>query len=121
MCLKCDGEPALIAIQQEIVKRRSFETLLENCPAGDSQANGIAERAVQSIAQQVRVLRHSLQCKLGAIVPGTHAVTCWLVEHAADLLNKYQLGEDGRTAYHRLRGKRWYHELVEFGVRFTTK
>ena len=115
LCLKCDGEPALVAIQHEVVKRRPFETLLENCPAGDSQANGIAERAVQTIAQQVRVLRHSLQCKLGAIVPGSHAITCWLVEHAADLLNKYQLGEDGRTAYHRLRGKSWYHELVEFG------
>ena len=115
LCVKSDGEPALLAIQHEIVKRRQAETLLENCPAGDSQANGIAERAVQSIAQQVRVLRHSLQQKLGAVVPGTHAVTCWLVEHAADLLNKYQLGEDGRTAYHRLRGKCWQHELVEFG------
>ena len=89
VCLKCDGEPALIAIQQEVVKRRQFETLLENCPAGDSQANGVAERAVQAVAQQVRVLRYSLQYKLGAVVPGPHAITCWLVEHAADLLNKY--------------------------------
>ena len=102
-------------MQHEVVKRRQAETLIENSPAGDSQANGVAERAVQSVAQHVRVMRHGLQQKLGAVVPGPHPVTCWLVEHVADLLNKYQQGEDGRTAYHRLRGKGWHHELVEFG------
>ena len=68
-CLKSDGEPALIAIEKEAVKRRQAETLLEICLAGRIQANGIAERAFQSFAQQVRVLRHSLQNKLGAVVP----------------------------------------------------
>ena len=38
-----------------------------------------------------------------------------MVEHAADLLNIYQMGEDGKTAYQRLRGKRWSHEMVQFG------
>ena len=115
MCLKTDGEAALVSMQQEVKKRRSHETLLENSPAGDSRANGAAERAVRSIAEQVRVVRASLEDKLGAKLPGTHAVTCWLVEHCADLLNKYQCGEDGRTAYHRLRGKPWAHEIVAFG------
>ena len=40
---------------------------------------------------------------------------CWLIEHNADLLNKYQKSDDGRTAYHRLRGKSWSLEMVEFG------
>ena len=115
MCLKSDGEASLIAIQQEVKRVRAAETLLENSPAGDSQANGIAERAVQSVSEQVRVLRKSLETKLQARVPGSHPVMCWLVEHSADLLNKYQKGADGRTAYHRLRGKPWLHEMVEFG------
>ena len=115
VCLKCDGEPALVAIQDEVKKQRIDETLVENSPAGDSCANGIAERAVQSVAEQIRVLRASLETKINAKLPGTHAVTTWLVEHCADLLNKYQLGDDGRTAYHRLRGKIWKHEMVEFG------
>ena len=115
VCLKCDGEPALTSMQHEVVKRRQFDTILENSPVGDSQSNGIAERAVQSVAQQIRVMRHSLQQKMGAVLPGPHPVTCWLVEHASDLLNKYQLGEDGRTAYQRLRGKVWSRDVVEFG------
>ena len=40
---------------------------------------------------------------------------CWLIEHSADLLNKYQKGDDGRTAYHRLCGKSWNYEMVAFG------
>ena len=39
MCLKTDGEAALVSMQQEVKKRRSHETLLENSPAGDSRAN----------------------------------------------------------------------------------
>ena len=49
------------SLQEEVKKRRSAETLLENSPAGDSRANGIAERAVQSVAEQVRVLRAGLE------------------------------------------------------------
>ena len=115
MCLKSDGEAALVAIQEEVKKIRPEETLLENSPVGDSQSNGIAERAVQAISEQTRVLRASLEAKLGAKVPGSHPVTCWLIEHAAELLNKYQKGEDGRSAYQRLRGKPWTRDMVEFG------
>ena len=96
-------------------KQRIDETLLENSLVGDSRSNGIAERAVQSVAEQIRVLRTALEAKLKAKVPGNHPVICWLIEHSADLLNKYQKGDDGRTAYHRLRGKSWNHEMVEFG------
>ena len=39
----------------------------------------------------------------------------WLVEHAADVLSKYQVGDDGRTAYERLKGKKCQQETVEFG------
>ena len=120
LCLKSDGERALVAIQEELRKQRIDETLSENSLVGDSRSNGIAERAVQSVAEQIRVLRTALEAKLKAKVPGNHPVICWLIEHSADLLNKYQEGDDGRTAYHRLRGKSWNHEMVEFGKKVPT-
>ena len=70
---------------------------------------------MQSVSEQVRVLRSGLESKIKAKLPGSHPVMCWLVEHSTDLLNKYQRGEDGRTAYQRLRGKVWDHQMVEFG------
>ena len=82
---------------------------------GDSRANGSAERAVQAIGEQVRVLRRGLERRLGLKVSGKHPVMAWLVEHAADVLSKYQVGDDGRTAYERLKGKKSQQETVEFG------
>ena len=113
--LKCDNEPALKAVQKEVAERRTKTTRVENSPKGDSKANGAAERAVQAVGEQLRVLRCGLQQRLGARVPGGHDLTAWLVEHAADLLNKVHRGEDGRTAYQRVRGKPFRGQLVEFG------
>ena len=38
-----------------------------------------------------------------------------MVEHAADLMNKFAVGEDGRTAYERVKGKKYSGETLEFG------
>jgi len=39
----------------------------------------------------------------------------WMVEHGAEVLNRYHVGKDGRTPYERLRGKRYKGEAIEFG------
>ena len=103
--LKCDGEPALKSVQEEVKRKRPEPTILENSPVGDSRSNGAAERAVQAIGEQVRVLRRGLEQRLGLKLSGKHPVTSWLVEHAADLLSRYQVGDDGRTGYERLKGE----------------
>ncbi len=38
-----------------------------------------------------------------------------MVEHAADVHNKYCVGQDGATPYERLKGKKWRGELFLFG------
>ena len=113
--LKCDGEPALKSVQEEVKKQRAEKTILENSPVGDSRTNGAAERAAQAIAEQVRVLRRGLEQRLGLRLSGKHPVTAWLVEHAADLLSKYQVGDDGKTGYERWKGKKFQQEEIEFG------
>ena len=94
---------------------RDKETVLENSPVGDSKANGVAERAVQAFGEQFRVIREGLQQRLQVRIPGNHPLTSWMTEHSADLLNKYQCGEDGRTAYRRWKGKDFQGQVVEFG------
>ena len=77
---------------------------MENSPVGDSRANGAAERALQAIAEQVRVIRRGLEQRLELRLSGKHPVTAWLVERAADLLSKYHVGDDGKTGYERWKG-----------------
>ncbi len=55
--LKSDGEPALRAVQEEVRRRRGRTAILENSPPGESQSNGVAERAVRAVAEHVRVHR----------------------------------------------------------------
>ena len=80
---------------------------------GDSRAYGAAERAVQAVEEQVRVVRHGLEMRLGVKTSGKHP--SWFIERAADLLSKSQVGEDGNTGCQRLKGKKYRSDEVEFG------
>ena len=115
--LKCDGEPALVNVQKEVVRLREKPTQKENSPAGDSKANGVSERAVRAFGDQLRAVRGGLELRLGVRIPGKHCITSWMIEHSADLLNKFSVGADGRTAYKRLKGKDYKGAIVEFGER----
>ena len=87
----------------------------------DSQSNGIAERVVQIVEGKVRTMLLALESRLDAKIPVTHHVITWLVEHAADVLNKFAVGNDERTAYERIKGKKYHGEMVEFGRRVMYK
>ena len=63
----------------------------------------------------MRAMLLALERRLDAKIPVTHKVVTWLVEHAADILNKFAVGIDGRTAYERIKGKKFHGEMVEFG------
>ena len=75
----------------------------------------MAERAVQSVERQARTILIALQKRLDVNVPVTHTIVTWLVEHAADLLNKFAVGPDGRIAFERINGEKYRGEVVEFG------
>jgi len=62
---------------------------------------------------QVHVI--ALERKIDARVPIDHPVVAWLVEFVGDVLTKYMVGVDGKTAYERLFGKKSREEHLEFG------
>ena len=113
--LKCDEEPALINIQNTVAARRQRKTVCENSPVGDSQSNGKAERAVQTLSGQVRVLKKGLEDRCKMTFSSEHPIEPWLVEHAADVLSRFHVGRDGHTAYERWKGKKFRGEDIEFG------
>ena len=92
-----------------------LETVLEYSPVRDSSGNGLAEKGVQTIESLVRThlldLDEKLQCKL----PLDGAWFTWLVEFCADIHNRNQVGEDGRTPWERLKGRKCHGYITEFG------
>lgn len=62
---KGDQEPALQDLREVGRVRAPARSILEESPVGSSQSNGRAERAVQSISGQLRVMKDALQTMLG--------------------------------------------------------
>ena len=105
--LKSDQERALGAIHNELQRLRApLMTIPEHAPRGASQSQGVAERGVRSITEQVRTMLIDLEGKLKCKIKASHPIVYWLVEHAAFILTHYQIGVDGKTPYERHKGKK---------------
>ena len=63
---------------------------------GDSEANVVAERVVQSSEKMVRVHKLALEKRIGARWPVKHPLFAWLVEHVSDIMNRFLVGRDER-------------------------
>ena len=91
--------------------------ILEASPVCSSGSNGVIERAVQAIEGQVRTIELALESRIGVEIPSDHDVVPWIVEYAATIINKGQVGADGKTAYIRLKGKPAHLSGLEFGLK----
>ena len=117
--VKSDQEPAVLALLEELTKERAKkgaqETLHENSEKGSSQSNGLVERGVRSAQGMFRVMRSALEERYGIELEVDDAIWPWLVEYASFLLNRQEVGHDGKVAYERLKGKRGTVHGIEFG------
>ena len=118
--LKSDQENAILDVLNDVCKQRGKEsdsamTLVESSPKGDSQSNGIAERAVQDLEEGVRTHKLDRETKLKMAVGIGHPCIAWLVENVADIINKFKIGHDGRICCERLEGKTYKGVIHEFG------
>ena len=116
VCIKSDQEPAILEVQRKVAEIRSgAKTVPVNSPAEDSKSNGLVENAIRRVQVMIRTLRSSLQAKLGVKVGKGHALYPWLIEWAADLLTRYKVNSEGRTAVEEIRGKKSARSFAQFG------
>ena len=114
--LRSDGESALQDLLRNVAMRRRAITLVEHGPRGDGQANGLVERAIRSVEEHTRAIKRDLEQRLDADIDPQHNLFSWIVRHATDLLNKFSVGVDGRTAWQRLRGVPYRGEVMKLGT-----
>ena len=69
LLVKSDQEPAIKAILSDAGRVPSSEGggryIMEQSPVGSSASNGVVERAIQSVEQQVRVLKSAVEGRWG--------------------------------------------------------
>ena len=86
----------------------------ERPPVGESQSKGIIERAVGLVADQARTLKAAIEHRIGTRVPTDARILCWLVELAAYLMNRCDIGSKGKTPLQRLHGRKDNTPILEF-------
>ena len=89
--------------------------VVECSPVNASQSNGVVERQILSVGAQVRVMKSALESRWGTHLPTRRPVLTWMVEYATHLLNRFEVGQDGKTAYERCKGKAARTYGLEFG------
>ena len=113
---KSDQERSIVAVYNDLVKcREPYRTIPVHSPTGDSQANGLIERANRSVKAQVRTFVFALEGYLNVSIDFRHPIFAWIVVHAGFVLTHFEVGRDGRTPYERLKGKPMNINLCKFG------
>ena len=114
LILKTDQEPAMVALQECGTAASNSEIILRNSPVGESQSNGVIEKAVRDIEDQVRTLKGAAEDRLNTRIGVKSPLFTWLVEHAAWLYNNCHEGKDKKTAIERLQGGRSVNHKLFF-------
>ena len=113
--LKADGEPALKALREQVLRRMDGGGLAAQPVAHEHESYGSVENGVKIFKGLFRVHLIALEKKISSHIPIDHPILSWLVEFVGDILTKYLQGADGQTAYERLFGKKIREEHLEFG------
>ena len=114
--VKTDQEPAIVDLQNAIAKCRSDTgTALECSRVGDSNSNGKIERAIRKLKGLVRTLRSDIEGELKMKMSLESPIVPWLVRHAAYILTRSEVKEDGKTALQKMKGRRSNGVLFALG------
>ena len=76
----------------------------QEIPLGDHQADGAIQVAVQEAKKHVRTGKVALESKLRMKLADDDVALAWLLRHQADQVNRYKVGDDGKTPEQRRTG-----------------
>ncbi len=113
---KSDDERSIVALKNAVCEMcKHVEFFPQEAMTGDHQANGDTEVAARELKRQVRVLKSSTEAKLKTELKDDDPLLSWRPRHAAFLVGRVRIGEDGKTPYERHTGKRWRRPMITFG------
>ena len=114
--LQSDQDKYLMSLLQATARTIGINISVRQSPAYSSQSQGSIERFHRTLFNQVRTLTTQLNNnhKLN-IISVNHPIMPWVIRHAAYLLNRYAIHNDGKTSYFRRWNKEHKTPLCEFG------
>ena len=76
---------------------------------------------MQEVKCQLRAIKLGLEARIEKEIDNKMAILEWMIPHASDSINKYLVGDDGRTAYYRVNLKNFNGKVFEFGEQVLAK
>ena len=120
--LKTDQETSIKYFVKDFIGARvEGKTIPEESPVGSSGSNGRVERGVQSIEGQLRALLLAFEGRIGRRLDVQEKIVMFMPEYAACLINRLDVGKDGKTSYERTKGKKATLLGIEFGEKLLYK
>merc|ERR1711923_478369 len=106
----------MVVVKSAMIAIREPETIPEETPVGEPNAN-LAEGMVRRVREQARSIISQMESGAGGKVNRDADVSQWAIKWAADLITNYQVGEDGKTAFERIKCRKCRVPLAQFGER----
>ena len=73
------------------------------------------EEAGKTIRGLAKTFKEMIEENIGEEIPVEAVIMQWLIRWAAMLHSRFKLGDDGKSAYERQRGRKYNEEVVLFG------
>ena len=115
LAIRSDQEPAIIALRKEIKRHTHVEIIDENSQAYESQTNGFIENVAKRVQGHYRTIKDSVESRFRSRLSSDHVCLPWLLMFTVQSMNRYLIGNDGKTAHHRCRGRPLKAYMAEFG------
>jgi hypothetical protein len=120
--VKKDQEPSIDYFIKDLIEaRENGRTISEQSPVKSRGSSGVAERSAQSVEGQLRIVLSALEKRLKRRIDTKEPIVMFMPEYAVYLLNRLEVGKDGKTPYERARGKKATVLAVEFGEKLLYK
>ena len=87
--IQSDQETAMRALQQRVQKAVNVEMVLTNSKRYESKSNGKVEKAIQEVEGHIRTLKLHTEDRIGKTIPPELPVIHWMVEYAAEVINRF--------------------------------
>ena len=113
--LKTDGEPAIVALRDTLARYHGGVVAPEVPPTGESQAHGSAEEHGKRMRGFVKVYKDQIEARANVKLKPSDSILLWIIRWAAMVYSSYKVGEDGKTAYERQKGRRRKLGVVPIG------
>ena len=115
LVMKSDGEPAIIALRDAVARYHGGVVTPEQPPPGESQAMGAEEESGKTMRGMVKVYKDQLEDKASMKLEATDVILLWMIRWAAMAYSRFKVGDDGKTAYERQKGRKCKLEVVPMG------